>query len=276
MVLQILLLGFSILLFNAAAFSTDPSPWSPSKWRLILDIGRESGTDMPSNWGSSGGRLVLPIDVLVESDACSSRDELVGSGALTIRPFETPTYINDRGEQEVSIKEGGWKIQLPPGKKGHAATLQFWLDFETEASRNDVTLPAGRIYFAANCWREEELIRGSRAIAPIVADYEEAQEAVEKQLSHETGDRRLDGTDPIETMIAYKDMTELIVYRDEMRRRLKDAERYLPRNADEIPKGHWPGATEVLSIAPAEMFTKRKNLFGEDFLLLGKWKATPL
>eukprot|EP00521_Asterionellopsis_glacialis_P006608 CAMPEP_0195284922 /NCGR_PEP_ID=MMETSP0707-20130614/2944_1 /TAXON_ID=33640 /ORGANISM="Asterionellopsis glacialis, Strain CCMP134" /LENGTH=231 /DNA_ID=CAMNT_0040344331 /DNA_START=209 /DNA_END=904 /DNA_ORIENTATION=+ len=231
---------------------------------------------MPTNWGSSGGRLVLPMDVVVESDSCSSRDELVGSGALKIRPLEPASFINDRGEQKVSIKEGGWKIALPPGKKGHAAKLQFWLDFETEASRNDVTLPVGRIYFAANCWREEELIRGSRAIAPLVADYEEAQAIIEERLSHETGDRRLDGTDPIETMIAYKDMTELIVYRDEMRRRLKDAERYLPRNADKLPRGHWPGATELLSIAPTEMFTKRKKLFGEDFLLLGKWKATPL
>jgi|UniRef100_A0A7S2UC49 hypothetical protein len=269
-----------------AAFSADSSsPWAPARWRFVLDVGREAGTDMPKTWGTSGARLVLPVDVVVESESCPTRDEWVGGsgggGLSVLRPLEEARFINERGEQRVRVKEGGWKIAFPPGnKKGHAATLQFWLDIETEATRNDVTLPAERIYFGANCWREPDLEQGKRAIAPLIYNYETAQRTIEEKLSHETGDRRLDGTDPIETMKAYKDMTELVVYRDEMLRRLKDASQYLPmKNADtnkELPQGHWPGSTDLLSIAPSEMFTKRKKLFGEDFLLLGKWEAVPI
>lgn len=231
---------------------------------------------MPEIWGASGGRLVLPVDVDIESEAACSQDEMLGSGALKINPFEDSVYINEYGEQKVVVKEGGWKIALPPGRRGHGASLQFWLDFETEGNKNDVELPMGRVYFSANCWREEELERGKLAIAPLIADYEVAQQALEDQLSHETGDRRLDGTDPLKTIVAYKDMTELIVRRDEKLRKLKDAEKYLPRNADSLPQAAWPGGTEALAIAPVEMFIKRKRVFRDEFHIIGTWEATPV
>lgn len=270
------------------AFST-PSPWASAEWRLTLNIGREKNTEMPEKWGASGARLVLPVDVTIESESWSGPPDDWGvgksGGSLSvIRPIKDARYINANGEQRVCIREGGWKISSPAksGNKnsggGHASTLQFWLDIESEATRNDVTLSGNqRVYFGANCWRAPELELGRLAMAPLLGDYEAAQRTLDDRLSHETGDRRLDGTDPLDTMVAYKDMTELVIQRDEMLRRLKEASRTLPRNADRLSKGNWPGSTELLSVAPTEMLIKEKKFFfGEEFLVVGKWEAVPL
>lgn len=252
------------------------SPWSPAQWRILIDVGRELGTEMPKEWGASGARLVLPVDVVVGSEAVdASRDEVLGRGTMCIRPIQDATFVGLKGEQKVKIGEGGWKVNLPPGGRGHASTLRFWLDVD-EATRNDVTLPGGRLYFSARCWREEELERGSRSIMPLVVAAEDAQRRVDAQLSHETGDRRLDGTDPVDTMLAFKDMAELVADRDNKLRLLKDAEQLFPRSADSLPRGSWPGTTEPLAIAPGDILLRRKNLFGDDMCTLGTWQAIPL
>jgi len=286
--LQIILSLLSICSNPSEAFSS-PSPWASGQWRLTLDIGREKSTEMPETWGASGARLVLPLDVTIESESWNGpRDDWgvgeSGGSLSVIRPLEEARYVSSRGEQKVCVREGGWKISSPAkaGNRnsggGHASTLQFWLDVETEAVRNDVSLSGGqRVYFGAKCWRAPDLELGRRAIDPLLGDYEMAQRTLDDRLSHETGDRRLDGTDPLDTVVAYKDMTQLVIQRDEMLRRLKEASRTLPRNADRLPKGNWPGSTELLSVAPTEMLIKQKKMFfGEEFLVIGKWKAVPL
>lgn len=269
-------LSFAILA-NVTGLTTTISPWSPSSWKLSLDVGRESGTEMPKAWGESGARLVLPIEVTVSSDESNLRDNLVGSGSLSIRPEKDACFINLSGEQRVSVKEGGWSFEYPKGGKGHAAKLQFWLDLDSPSSRNDVTLPVGRLYFIANCWRQDELEIGSRLIAPLVYDAREAQKLVEDRVSHEGGDRRLDGTDPIETMLGYKDIAALILDRDNKIQKLRDAEKIFgPSNTDSMAMGAWPGSIEPLAIAPAKLMMAKKKLFGTELVTIGRWKAKPI
>jgi hypothetical protein len=277
MILYCLLLVI-ILLSEATWTSALSSPWAPASWRFTLNVGREAGTYMPETWGASGARLALPLQVTVTSDTVKQgeQDTVVGSGACALLVTGGTTFVSSKGEQSVDISSGGWKIESPPGKKGRAARLTFWLDVNESAQRNDVTLPAERIYFTANCWREQELDRGSRAIAPIVADYEQAQRVLKEKVAHDTGDRRLDGKDPIETLAAYKDMTELTLYRDEKLRLLRKAEQIYPKNAQELIEGPWPGQEEWLSISPVYVAVKRKKMLGDEFHIIGNWKAEPI
>eukprot|EP00957_Ditylum_brightwellii_P157611 11996134-Ditylum_brightwellii.AAC.1 len=119
-------------------------------------------------------------------------------------------------------------MSLPPGgaKNGKASSLNFYLDILTKgASRNDVTIPTERIYFVANCWREKEFNIGRRSIEPIERSYRRAQQKLEKKLDHDTGDRRLDGTDALDTIAAYGDMAQLVQDRDDKLYKLKEAEK---------------------------------------------------
>ena len=283
-IIRILLSGSLLLLSTAqkkqnAVVDALASPWAPATWKFTLSIGKQKNTNsdlMPEGWGAGGGRLVLPIDVLVSSDSVPAEhsDPVVGSGASVLEASSSATFINNKGEQTVRIGNGGWKLIFPSGKKGRAAKLTFWLDVLDEAERNDVSLSSGeRIYGTANVWRDSEFERGERKMRPIYNEYKELQKLVDETISHETGDRRLDGTDPLDTVLAYKDMTEMVLRRDQAKMKLKDAEDTYPPVEVEIEEGRWPGDEEWLSVFPTGLAIRRNTLLGQEFCPCGSWKA---
>jgi hypothetical protein len=270
------------------------SPWSPAEWRINLNIGREPGTYMPPEWGASLGRLALPVEILVESETVSAsdvqaeRDFMGGSGKCDrLSVLVDPVFVSTRGEETVEFADqGAWKILTRrTGKPGDAATLRFWLEVsgskgEIAAQRNDVALMSERLYCTANCWRESELEAGLRRMRPIQAALDEAQAVVAERLSHETGDRRLDGTNPVDLAMASVDMAVLVKTRDDRLNEMREAERRLPFPSTELSApGNWPGSTEKLIIAKGKIGVKRKEggLFGgEEVHIIGTWTASPL
>jgi len=282
MILTFIFANFTPVPCSALSTSTR-NPWSASEWMIRINFGKESSTEMPIHpkWGESGARLVLPVPVLIESDAIERKsiDTVIGNGAMLIKPTGFPvTYINLKGEQSVAIDDGGWKIDLPRdgGRKGLASTLKVCLDLRTKLERNDVIISPDRLYLFAPCWREEEYRRGKTLLVPIVAAAQEAQRVVDEQLSHDSGDRRLDGIDPIETALAYKDMALLVADRDEMKRRRREAEKVYPRDKDKMILGAWPGTTEPLAIGRGMVLIKKKKLFGVELQVVGRWDAVPV
>ena len=163
------------------------------------------------------------------------------------------------------------------GRRGFATKLRMWIDVKTDASRNGVKLSAGeRIYLEANCWREEEFEIGSQALKPYLDTFKQAQKQLEAQVAHDKGDRRLDGTDPLQTMAAYTDMAKLVAQRDEKWRQLQNAELVYPRNPDTIVEGPWPGDFDWLAISPTRITVKRRKAIMDEFLSIGSWEAQPI
>jgi hypothetical protein len=273
-------------LASLALFATS-SPWAPAEWRLDVNIGREEGTWMPDDWATSGGRLMFSIDVMVESDYAEQREaelNFMGPNGLRLSVLEDPCFISSEGEQFIGMpEEGAWKLQMPK-RKGTAGTLRFWVDAEpapdlaegVAAERNDVALPAERLYFMAKCWREADLLLASRKMKPVEQAAREAQQKLEEQLSHDTGDRRLDGKNPVDTLAGSIYTAQLVNKRDDRLRALKEAEETLPRTADKLLLGAWPGTTEKLAISRGTVAVKRKKLLREEFHVVGKWKAVPI
>ena len=275
---------------NTSSNSIKNSPWKTASWQLVLNIGREEKvTSLPEEWGQSGARLSFPVKIEVESDRLPEhqQDALLGgrgSNRVSVVNPEKITYINDQGEQTVPFqaRTGGWKLRMGK-KKGHASLLRFWLDLggsnkNIVAQKKDVTLQAQeRLYFAAHCWRESDWNIGRKKMLPLVEAYERAQEKLEEQVSHDSGDRRLDGSDPLETLAAYKDMAGLTLDRDDKRRQYLDAQEYLPA-PENLMLGNWPGSTELMAVQPMEIFVKRKEgiLSKEEYHLVGSWTAKPL
>jgi hypothetical protein len=147
-------------------------------------------------------------------------------------------------------------------------------------ARNDVSLdPTERLYLLANGWRAGDLERGLQRLRPLQERLDDAQARVDAQLSHETGDRRLDGDNPLETALAWTDMAGLVRQRDECRAALRVAAQTLPMATSLSPPGAWPGTTEALVLGPGTIGVKRKSggLFGVvEFHVIGSFTATPL
>ena len=246
-----------------------------------------SNTSPFASYGASGSRLVVacPVVVEAEDDVINKKfpDTFVGRGASVIRARGDDdvdndgadadregdgnlttatasnndfTYITMQGSKKIEFSPGGWTLQFPPGGKynrGRASKLRFYVDLTADLQRNDVFLPAGtRMYFAASAWREDQYEEGVARMLPLKASLEGAQRLLDENLSHETGDRRLDGNDPIETLKAYKDMTALVLDRDRKRAALRDAldqDGHGYPASDDLPEGPWPGTTEWLTIS---------------------------
>jgi hypothetical protein len=248
--------------------SATRSVWASSSWQLTLVIKKESK-----------GSLVLSIPLTVSPDASPVQDGAFVSGtANQLKPEGKASFISQEGLQIVEFSMGGWKL-LPPagGRKGIASKLRMWLDLQTSCRRNDIQLSSGeRLYLEANCWREDEFEIGRSAYQPYFTAYQLAQQKLEAQISHDTGDRRLDGTDPLQTLAAYSDVAKLVAQRDEKLRLLQEAELVYPRDVESIVEGPWPGATEWLFIDPTLLSIKRRKVFLDEYQTIGEWYAKPI
>ena len=265
------------------------SPWASSEWRITFNFGRDVDADVSKfkddSWGKSGARLGLSIDVLVESsdypDSQRERDFIGGSGASNVLSvLEDANYITmDKGQKTVRFgPTGAWKLSTRrTGRPGDASVLRFWLDVLDDAVRNDVSLNAGeRLYATTNCWRETDFDIGRKRLAPYFKQLDGMQRTITARLDHANGDRRLDGTDIVDTAMGSIDMAILVNERDELLSELRNAQLKLPGMTDVSDLGHWPGSTEKLAIAEGKVVVKRRKGFWEEFQIVGTWMATPL
>ena len=119
---------------DAAATGDEGGVWDARSWRLTFDVGRTEGDEsMPDDWAASGARMAFSVDVEVSADDASSKDNEVGRGACALRPLTEGEFVSGDGVQRVRVAEGGWRID-------HNDVLRCWLDVESAAARNDVSL----------------------------------------------------------------------------------------------------------------------------------------
>lgn len=248
---------------------------------------------MSEGWGASGGRLALSLDVEITANRIDSivnkeEDPMLKQRPFLFRVVETKAkYITLDGEQVAEFaSEGGWKIRFPQGSdqgttarnSGKASLLRCYLDLKTPIARNDVRLEPQRLYMTARCWREEELDIAFRRLKPIQQRYETAKQILNEALSHETGDRRLDGTNIMETFAGMRDTAQLVLNRDEALRELQEAKNRFPSKycEEDIPEGPWPGQVQWLSIEPQYVMIRRKKIVGDEYHNVGTWTVSPV
>lgn len=131
--------------------------------RVTLNVGRERGTWMDKDWAASGARLLLPINVRFtreEIDLGFPGEESLGGrfcNRLEVLD-DCVTFIGPQGEVSVRAEDGCWATLPITERQADTgeAKLRFFLDFPEEASRNDVTLPAGRVFFSGVCFGNSE------------------------------------------------------------------------------------------------------------------------
>lgn len=107
---------------------------------------------MPSFWAASGARLSLPIDVRFSDEQvdCNEQNFLERGSAAKRVYCDGGSFVGPQGEVFVKADGGAWSA-APTGSCGEHV-FRFYIDFPEEAARNDVTLPAGRVYFSSGAW----------------------------------------------------------------------------------------------------------------------------
>lgn len=130
---------------------------------LVLDVGREPGTWMEQDWAASGARLVLPVNVRFTEEELDlgfpGEEGLGGRFCKKLAVLDNNArFVGPEGEVIVNVQGGGWASLPLTERKGDygegASKLRFFLDFPDGASRNDVRLPAGRVFFSGLCFAD--------------------------------------------------------------------------------------------------------------------------
>ena len=161
-----------------------------TRLRLSLNIGREAGTWMPTEWAASGARLVLPVDVSFTPDPAPTNrapERLLGerpfyyAGTRRLAVEGEASFVGAEGVVRVPVSDGAWRAVSVTGEGGGEYFLRGYLDFDSEVSRNDVTLPAGRVFFTTGFWEagsyEKASVESTRLRAQLDAKRDDAKTA---------------------------------------------------------------------------------------------------
>jgi len=123
-----------------------------TRWRVNLNIGREPGTWMPQDWGVSGERLYLNLELEFSNEQLYEREEFLNgiSGTKVLKAVHNEAYLSPtlkEGGRQVRVKNGGWRVAPGEGPVG-TTVLRFYVELEEQTQHNgsDVYAPAGRIY----------------------------------------------------------------------------------------------------------------------------------
>jgi len=141
---------------------------------LQVSVGRIPGTAMPEEWAASGAKLGFNLEVEFCDDPCASyemaKERLLQGTAVAsknnvirpqsnslkaVEPLNEPTFVSAKGTQTIKVTEGAYAGELQ-SPQAQLYGFRFFLDFPEGAIRNDVELPAERIYFISSCWIQNE------------------------------------------------------------------------------------------------------------------------
>lgn len=259
-----------------------------------------------------GRRMASEFRPLTEHDQITLLKEKAwqsaASASMMLSPSKSFAYVDNEGRQRLDLQPGGWTLEFPASTtsssgntknpNGKASTLRMWMDLGglQDIKARGVVLPArSRLLLQGKGWRETALDVGRDKIRPLQRAAHQTQQRLNAQLSHEKGDRRLDGTDLKETLAAYGDVAKLVWERDEARAKLQEALRVYPpvaavfddnnnynsnknNDGNDLPEGPWPGDVEWLSLSKD---AERNPIYlqlegGQDVQRVGTWRAEPI
>ena len=129
-----------------------------TRWKIVLNLGREAGTWMPPAWGASGARLLIEVVVDftdVPIDYATQADEFFQgvAGCYQLRIVEAFAFPMGVGRNSVGRRSidfgtaGSYKVVPGQGPRG-TDLLRLALDAPDDPllKHDDVSCPPGRVY----------------------------------------------------------------------------------------------------------------------------------
>lgn len=109
-------------------------------------------------------------------------------GTCRLNILDTPSgcrFVGPQGEELVRVNPGAWRA-TPTGAGGESF-LRFWLDVPQGASRNDVSIPSGRVFFTNGCWEAEQLSLAQQALKSLEEEIDALDSETAQAASQSNG-----------------------------------------------------------------------------------------
>jgi len=204
-----------------------------TSWKLTLNFGTLLGNDKSSlttpplamfstgggrvakpgwyseSWAASGSRLVMPLDITFEPHPAQAQEPtLQRAGFSTPRKLtcRSTSFVSMSGETHVPTAGVSW-ASLPSSS---VEKLLIWcVDTSETVCKEDIELPAGRLFFSTRVWNLDEVRNLKKALRAV-------ESAVEGEL---TTEQTLDGG-PLALKSRIENRRALEARRDRLRRGL--------------------------------------------------------
>ena len=176
---------------------------------LQVSVGRIPGTAMPKEWAASGAQLGFNLEVefcddpcanyemtkerLLQGTAIASKNNVLrpkASSLKAVEPLNEPTFISTTGTETIKVTEGAYAGELQD-PQSQLYGFRFFLDFPEGAVRNDVELPAERVYFLSSCWIQNEY--AFQQAQERYNEFEESLEEIQREITKIQEDSKSNG-----------------------------------------------------------------------------------
>ncbi|CAB9502199.1 expressed unknown protein [Seminavis robusta] len=125
---------------------------------LQVSVGRIPGTAMPPEWAASGAKLGFLLEMEFCPEPCAdyqimTKERLLGTRSKkAVEVLNDPSFVSAKGTEQIVVRtQGAYGVELQD-LAARQYGVRFFLDFPEGAMRNDVELPAERIYFISTAW----------------------------------------------------------------------------------------------------------------------------
>jgi hypothetical protein len=245
---------------------------------LAVEVGRIPGTAMPPEWASSGAKLGFRLEVGFTDNAEQSTKEKLGGDAMmgtrtqTILPLNEPSFISVSGSEFIDVKPGAYGCQIQD-RDSEQYALRWHLDFPNGARRNDVELPAERIYFLSRCWLPSSTDESMLALENARKEKKQVMSTIEltnarlNKIRSSPPAGNLLG-DVVQNAFNFRHIVKLVERKKKLQSQLNDLEKAYPLDSDKIISG----PNEVSYAKDGVIAVKR----GSKYLWIGRFKFTEL
>ena len=278
--LLLLLASLSEIIFTCYAFTGRSllQRIENTQATLAVEVGRIPGTAMPSEWAASGAKLGFTLEVGFTDNAeqitreMLAGDALMGNKPQTVIPLKQPSFVSVSGSELIDVKPGAYGCQMQD-RDSQQYALRFYLDFPNGARRNDVELPADRIYFLSRCWlpssNDESMLaleNARKEKKQILSTIELTDARLNKIRSSPPAGNLLG--DIVQNVFNFRHIVKLVERKKKLQSQLKELQRAYPLDSDKIING----PNEVSYAKDGVIAIKRSS----KYLWVGRFRFTEL
>lgn len=205
---------------------------------IQMIVGRIPGTAMPPEWAASGAKLSLPLELEFCKEPCAeyemNKERLLGDGNKpsfrAVELLNEPSFISTKGVERVKVTSGAFGCSIER-IESQQYSFRFFLDFPEGAVRNDVELPAERIYFLSSCWIADQ------AIKDRAQQTKEQTEKAWKNTSKELEELNAKSSNFFQKALDLRQMTTLVERRKKLESIMVDIDQSYPLRDELLIEG---------------------------------------
>lgn len=214
---------------------------------LAVEVGRIPGTAMPAEWAASGAKLGFILEVGFTDNAEQMTKDMLGGDVLmgnklqTVIPLKQPSFISVSGSELIDVEPGAYGCQMQ-NRESELHAFRWYLNFPNGAKRNDVELPAERIYFLCRCWLPSSTDEGMLALENARKEKKQVLSTIEltnarlNKIRSSPAAGNLLG-DIVQNAFNFRHIVKLVERKKKLQSRLNDLEKLYPLDADKIIAG---------------------------------------